>query len=118
MGRRPNQPPDDSFDPRPTATTPQGRENQMINLAMNAVERRIREGTASAQELTHFLKLGSSREKLEQKRIAGEIELNVAKIQQIASIEEVKELYTNAMASMRRYSGDFSNDGVDDYEDD
>ena len=50
---------------RPPATTPEGREQQLIALAMEATEKRIRDGTASAQELVHFLKAGSPTAKLE-----------------------------------------------------
>lgn len=90
---------------RKPPTTPEGRENQLISLASDLAERRIREGTASAQEIVHFLKLGSSRERLEQQRLAHENELTKAKIEALASQERIEELYTKALGAMSAYSG-------------
>jgi hypothetical protein len=87
------------------ATTPEGRENQVIALAFDLVEKRIRNGTATSQEVTHFLKLGSSREKLEQERLRHENELTAVKINAIASAERQEELYREALNAMRSYSG-------------
>jgi hypothetical protein len=102
---------------KPPATTPEARENQLIALAYDAAEKQMQEGTASAQVVSHFLKLGSSREKLEQLRLAGEVELQKAKMEQLASEARVEELYAQAIKAMRNYSG---NEGVlgDDQDDD
>jgi hypothetical protein len=54
---------------RRPAMTEEGRESQMVSLAMDLAETQIVDGTASAQVITHYLKLGSSREKLEQERL-------------------------------------------------
>jgi hypothetical protein len=95
--------------PRPRrsrpATTPEGRENQLVSLAYDLVEKRIRQGTATSQEVTHFLKLGSTREVLEQERLRHENELTAARIANLESAARVEELYSEAIASMRRYSG-------------
>ncbi len=96
------------------ATTPEGRENQMIALATDLVERRLREGTASAQETVHFLKLGSTRERLEQKRLDLENRLTEAKTEHMASLEQSKELYEQALSAMRMYSGNQPIQGSDD----
>lgn len=90
---------------RRPATTPDGRENQMIALSMDLVERQIQDGSVSSQVLTHFLKLGSSREKLEQERIAREVELAGAKIEIMKSAKRVEELYAEALTAMRSYGG-------------
>ena len=90
---------------RRPATTPNGRENQMIALSMDLAERQIRDGSASSQVLVHFLKLGSSREKLEQERIAREVELAGAKIEIMQSQKRIEELYGEALNAMRSYSG-------------
>ena len=100
MNQEPSPPPR-----RKPATTPEGRENQLISMAVDAVERRIREGTASAQELVHYLKLGSSREQLEQERLRQENELLQVKREQMASAQRSEELYKNALAAMRSYQG-------------
>ena len=99
---------------RPAATTLDGREQQLVALAVDEAERQIRAGTASAQVVTHFLKLGSTREKLEQERIAHENELLVAKREALASQARVEELYSKALGAMRQYSGQ---DPIGEYDD-
>ena len=91
---------------RPPATTPEGREQQLIALAMEATEKRIRNGTASAQELVHFLKAGSPTAKLERQILEKQRDLVVAKTSAIESQKRVEELYSNARSAMRAYSGD------------
>lgn len=90
---------------RRPATTPEARENQLIATAVDLAERQMQEGTASAQVITHFLKLGSSREKLEQERLANEVQLLEAKREAMASAARVEELYKSALDSMRAYAG-------------
>lgn len=90
---------------RPPGTTPEARENQMIALAVDAAEKQLRDGTASSQVITHYLKLASPRETLERERLAKENLLVDAKIESMATQGELKELYVAAMAAMRRYSG-------------
>ena len=87
------------------ALTPEARELQLISLAVDLVEQRLRDGTASSQETTHFLKLGSSRARLENERLAEEIRLQKAKTKAIEAAEENTKLYAEALAAMRRYSG-------------
>lgn len=90
---------------RPPATTPEARENQMIALAMDVVEKRLRNGTASSQETTHFLKLGSIKEKRELALLEQELQLKRAKTEAIQSAKRVEELYSKALDAMRSYSG-------------
>lgn len=87
------------------ALTREGKENQMIALAMDIAEQQLRDGTASSQVITHFLKMGSEREKLERLRLEEEVKLQRAKTESIESQKEIKELYSEALAAMRRYSG-------------
>lgn len=91
---------------RKPATTPEGRENEMVSIAHDLAERQIREGTASSQVITHFLKLGSTRERLEQERLEHENELTRVKIEALESQKRVEELYKEALAAMRSYAGD------------
>ena len=91
---------------RKPATTPEGRENEMISLATDLAENQIRAGTASSQVISHFLKLGSTRERLEQERLEHENQLTQVKIEQIESQKRVEELYMEALTAMRSYSGD------------
>lgn len=90
---------------RRTATTPEARESQLIVLAEKLAEQQMQDGTASAQVITHYLKLGSSRERLEQTRLEGEVELQKAKIQAMASTERLEEMYIKAIQAMRGYQG-------------
>lgn len=90
---------------RPPATTPEGRENQLVSLAVELAERQLREGTASSQVITHYLKLGTTRERLEQERLASENELLKAKVEALSSAARVEELYKEALNAMRSYAG-------------
>ncbi len=90
---------------RPPATTPEARENQMISLAIELAEKQLAEGTASAQVITHFLKLGSTKERLEKEMLANQNELIRAKTESIQSGKRVEELYLNALNAMRAYTG-------------
>lgn len=103
--------------PRRPATTPDGREGQLISLAVDAVEKRIRNGTASAQELVHFLKLGSSRERLEQERLANENALLGVKREALESATRMEGLVEEALKAFRSYSGQEPNH-PDEYYDD
>lgn len=96
---------------RPPARTPEARQNQMVALAMDLAEKRLRNGTASSQETVHFLKLGSTKERKELLLLEQEIELKKAKTDAIQSAKRVEELYTNALNAMKRYSG---NGGADE----
>lgn len=87
------------------AYTEDGRERQVVSAAIDLAEKQIREGTASAQVITHYLKLGSTRERLEQERLRGENELLRAKVDSMASAKRVEELYDDAIQAMRAYSG-------------
>lgn len=87
------------------ALTPESRENQMAALAMDLVEQRLRDGTASSQETTHFLKLVSSKAVLERERLLEENRLLKAKTKALENAEEVKALYEQALKAMRNYGG-------------
>lgn len=90
---------------RRPALTPEARENQMISLAVDLAERQLEEGTASSQVITHFLKLGSSKERLEREKLEEENKLLRAKTENLQSQKRVEELYAEALTAMRRYSG-------------
>jgi hypothetical protein len=90
---------------RRPATTLEGRENQLVALATDLAEKQLLDGTASAQVISHYLKLASTREQLEQERLRGENELLNAKIEAMASAKRVEELYESALNAMRVYAG-------------
>ncbi|UOW93150.1 hypothetical protein SEA_TONYSTARCH_1 [Streptomyces phage TonyStarch] len=95
--------------PRPSrrkpAATPEARESQLVAKAARLAEQQLEDGTASAQVITHFLKLGSTREILEQERLRHENELLKVKRETYESQQRIEELYTNAISAMRAYSG-------------
>lgn len=87
------------------ALTPEARENQMIFLATELAEQQLRDGTASSQVITHFLKLGSSKEKLEHDILKEQKKLITAKTEALESSKHIEELYANAITAMREYGG-------------
>ncbi|MET0787491.1 MAG: hypothetical protein ABWY25_12395 [Paenisporosarcina sp.] len=106
---------------RPTrrpATTEENRENQLVSLAIDLAEKQLSEGTASSQVITHYLKLGSTREKLEQERLLRENELLYARVESLSSQKRIESMYEEALNAMRSYAGhevEFINNEEDDY---
>lgn len=100
------------------ALTPEARENQLIALAVDLVQQRLLDGSASSQETTHFLKLGSMKNQLEMEKLREENKLLKAKTESIQSAKRVEELYAEAINAMRRYSGNrsSSDEGDGQYE--
>lgn len=86
------------------ATTPEARENQLISLAVDLAEKQLREGTASSQVITHYLKLGSSRAELEKEKLRKENALLEAKTESLESTKRIEELYLGALEAMKNYS--------------
>lgn len=89
----------------PPATTDEARERQVISLAYDLAERQIREGTATSQVLTHFLRLGTERERLEREILTEQKKLVAAKTENLESSKRIEALYSDAMKAMRRYQG-------------
>lgn len=87
------------------ALTPEARENQVISKAMDLAERQIEEGTASSQVITHFLKLGTSKNQLELERLKHENALLEAKTEALKSAKHVEELFADAINAFKTYSG-------------
>ena len=94
------------------ALTPEARENQMISLAIDLVEKRLLDGSASSQETTHFLKLATTKAKLEKEILEKQKELLAAKTESIKSAKRVEELYSKALKAMQNYQG---NSDPDEY---
>ena len=91
--------------PMRPAITPEARENQLISLATDLAEKQLREGTASSQVITHYLKLGSTKERIEKEILEKQKELISAKTEMLHSAKRVEELYADAINAMKRYSG-------------
>lgn len=87
------------------ALSPEARENQLVSLAVDLAEKQLRDGTATSQVITHYLKLGSTKEKIEKEILMKQKELIEAKTQSLQSAQRIEELYKNALDAMRKYSG-------------
>lgn len=85
--------------------TPEAREAQLIALAVDLAEKQLLEGTASAQVITHYLKLGSTKERIEKEILEKQKDLIVAKTEALQSQQRIEELYKDAIDAMRSYSG-------------
>lgn len=92
------------------ALTPESREKQLISLAVDLAEKQLIEGTASSQVITHYLKLGSTKERLEKEKLEEENKLLRARTEALQSAKEVEKLYADAINAMRRYSGNGGED--------
>jgi hypothetical protein len=90
---------------RPPARTPEEQEQRLVLLATNLAEKQLRDGTATAQVITHYLRLGSTREALEQEKLARENKLLDSKTELLESAKRVEELYESVLDAMRSYSG-------------
>lgn len=97
------------------AKTLEGREKQLISLAYDCAEKAMRDGTASSQLISHFLKMGSTRERREQERLEGENKLLRAKTEALENSKNVEELYKKAIDAMRLYSGQKEEEYDEDY---
>lgn len=91
--------------PNQRSKTPEGRENQLIALAIDLAEEQLRNGTASSQVITHYLKLGSTKERLEKEILMEQKKLIKAKTETLESEKRSEELYTKALGAFRKYSG-------------
>ena len=86
--------------------TPEAKESQMISLAHDLAEKQLRDGTASSQVITHFLKMGSEKERLEREKLEEENRLLKARTKALANAEEIKVLYEQALNAMGSYAGE------------
>ncbi len=96
------------------ARTPEARENQLINLAVDEAEKRLLNGTASSQIIVTLLKLASTKARLELKKLESDIALQSAKEREIADKASNNELYEQALAAFTYYRGGGSNDDEDE----
>lgn len=101
MSRSRNEPPAK----RPPARTPEDREQQLIGLAVDLAEKQLRDGTAPASTVNHYIKLASSREQLEQTKLKAEGELATARVKALGDAADMKVMYAKAIDAMRIYQG-------------
>ena len=92
---------------------PEVRENQLISYAIDLVEQRLLDGTASSQETTHFLKLATRESMLKNKLLETQAELAIAKKEALQSQKHSEELFEEAIKAFRNYSGQGDPDEYD-----
>ena len=97
------------------ALSPEARENQMISLAVDLVEKRLREGTASSAETTYYLRLSGSKARLEKEKLEEENKLLRAKTEALQVAKNTEEMYAEAIKAMGIYSGKDEEDNSDDW---
>lgn len=95
------------------ASTVEGYEDQMISLAMRRAEEKLRDGTASNSMILHFLKLGSTKERLEKEMLTEQIELTKAKTEAVRSAKEMQSLYDEAIKVFKEYNGQSTDEEVE-----
>jgi len=100
--------------PYPAPISPDDAEKTCIALATQLVMERLRNGTATSQETTYFLKLGSEKEKSETELARVRVELEKAKTEQINQAKKNDEIYKDALDAFRGYSGQKEDDYFDD----
>lgn len=93
------------FGSRPDFTAA-ARERRLVGLAYDEAERRLKDGTASSEMICHFLRVGSSKEYLEQQLIAGKIELQAAKADMFKAQQKTEQMFVEAIAAIKTYQGD------------
>lgn len=94
------------------ASDPDARESQMISLAVDLAEKQLIEGTASAQVITHYLKLATTKERIEREILERQKDLITAKTEALKSEKRVEELYSEALQAMSRYRGQTADDHI------
>lgn len=98
--------------------SPEAHENLCIGLAMDLAEKQLREGTASAQVISHFLKMGSPKEQLERELLVLEKDLTKAKKEELDSRANMEQTYKEALEAMRSYTSSANIDEADDVDED
>lgn len=95
--------------------TPEAEENQCIAMAYTLVKQRLADGSASSQETTHFLKMGSIKARLENEHLMEENKLLRARTEQIEHEPDKSELYAEVLKAMKLYQGRSDDDDEEDY---
>lgn len=101
---------------RSPAITPEDRENQMIAMAVDITEQKMRDGTAPAMLIAHYLKLATTREQLEKEKLKKEIALLEAKRTAVESATKIEELYSNAIKAMTSYGSSINHEDSDSFD--
>lgn len=99
----------------PPAKTLEGRNDQMVSAAYDLIERRIYDGTASAQETIHFAKQGSPAQRHLIEKLEAENGLLAARVAEMEARTNRDDIYDRALKAFRGYSGQEPVDPEADY---
>lgn len=111
---RPRKDAETTISKRPPATTAEARQKELIGLAIDLVERKLRDGSATSQETVHFLKLATVKEGLEQEKLVAENKLLAARVTAMAQNESIEKLYAEAISAFASYqTGEDSEEYLD-----
>lgn len=100
------------------ALTQEALDSQNIALATDLVRERLINGTASSQETTHYLKLGSEKSRLEIEKLKRENELLRAKTEEIKAHKQMNDMIQEALMAFKSYgSSALCSDESDELED-
>ena len=100
---------------RAPAKSPEERERQLVSLAMDVAEERLRNGKATSQEITHFLKLGTVNAELERAKLDADVRLSIAKVESMESAKRMESVYEKALEAMKAYTGNADPEDYDEY---
>ena len=91
--------------PRRPAVSPEAREKQLTALAVDLAEQQLRDGTASSQVITHFLKLATRKEEVEVEILQLQKDLVAAKTESIKAQQRSDEMFREAINAIKGYQG-------------
>ena len=102
----------------PPARTIEGRNDQLIAAAFDLVERRLHDGSASAQETVHFLRMGTINQRLQEEKVHRENLVLAARVEELKNRTSGEEMMARALAAFKGYSGqepvDLDGEGLDE----
>lgn len=87
------------------ARTPEAREQEMIALAMDLAEQKLRDGSAPAPLVMLFAKAGLDRERLEREGLEINNRLGHTKASQIEQMTQSNEKLDRVFKALRTYQG-------------
>lgn len=101
---------------RSKVKTQEAKESYLVSLALDEVEKRLKNGTATSQIISQLLSLATTKYRLQAEKLRSDIELQSAKRAEIEEKSNMTELFEKAMAAFTTYSGNRSEEEY--YEDD
>ena len=98
------------------APNPEIAEQRCIDASFSLALRQLEDGSASPSVITHFLKMGTEKTRLERENLEKETALLKTREHAIRSAEQTEKIYSDAVQAMKIYTGQMSDE--DDEDDD